>query len=460
MTIFFYFFLFFSIFLFIKSILFWLYLWQLKEYRFDRFWAEYGGAQKLLRFWLFGGGRKFWQPKWTSKAILIFAASLLVIGLWALALSHRTTAAQIIYLAYLYLLLPIIVSLIVFLFKIPTYSAKQIIYRRAAQKIAGMKNSTVIGITGSYGKSSTKEFLAQILARKFKVAKTPENINSEIGVAKFVLNNLRPDADIFIVEMGAYKIGEIKRICEIVKPKIGILTGISEQHLALFGSLENIKKAKFELIESLPTDGLAVFNGENKTCLELAERWKGKKIVYHNANLRMYANAANLPAHYRLNLSGAVSVVKYLGVTDREIGEAIREIDFTDKMIKSYVGKNKALIIDDTYSANPDGVSAALDYLGSRLESTKIIIMPCLIELGNAAEAVHQKIGRKIKDVCDLAIIITPDYFEDIKLEAGGKALLMKNPDKIKDFLEKKLNANTVVLLEGRLSEAIIDFLK
>ena len=111
-----------------KAVLFWLYLWQLKEYRWDRFWAEYGRAQKLLRFWFFSGGRKFWQPKWTSKAISIFAASLSVISLWLLALSHRATASQIIYLVYLYLLIPIIVSLIVFLFKIPTYSAKQIIY--------------------------------------------------------------------------------------------------------------------------------------------------------------------------------------------------------------------------------------------------------------------------------------------------------------------------------------------
>lgn len=444
----------------IKSALFWIYLWQLKEYRFDRFWAEYGAPRKLLRFWLFSGGRKFWQPKWTAKAILIFAASLLVIGFWLLAISHRATSAQIIYLAYLYLLVPIIVSLIISLFKIPTYFIKQIIYRRAAQKIAGMKNLIVIGITGSYGKSSTKEFLAQILADKFKVEKTPENVNSEIGVAKFVLNNLSEETEIAIIEMGAYKIGEIKRICEIIKPQIGILTGINEQHLALFGSLENIKKAKFELIESLPADGLAVFNGENKYVAELREKWKEKKIVYHNANLRMYANAANLPWHYRLNLSGAMAVAKYLGMTDEEIREAIRKISLSEKMLKTYTGRNKVLLIDDTYSANSDGVLAALDYLGSRLESTKIVIMPCLIELGKTAAVVHQKIGRKIKDICDFAIIITPDYFKDIRQEAGDKALLIKNPDKIKDFLEKKLNVNTVILLEGRVPQSIIDAVK
>lgn len=439
----------------IKAALFWAYLWQLKEYRWDRFWAEYGRPFKPLRFWLFSGGRKFWQPKWTTKAISIFAVSLLVVGLWLLALGNRETASQIIYLVYLYLLLPIIVSFIVFLFKIPTYSVKRMIFRRASQKIAGMKNLVVIGITGSFGKSSTKEFLAQILSREFKVAKTPENVNSEIGVAQFILDNLTPDTEIFVVEMGAYRRGEIKRIGGIVKPKIGILTGINEQHLGLFGSLENIKRAKFELIESLPPDGLAVFNGENKHTLELAEKWKGNKIIYRHKDFPV-----NIPNHYKLNLAASVDVVKYLGMSDREIEEGIRTINLSGKIFKTYIGKNKALIIDDTYSANPDGVLAALDYLGSRLESTKIIIMPCLIELGRAAPAVHQKIGRKIKNVCDFAIIITPDYFSDIKKEAVGKAVLMENSNKIREFLEKKLGANTVILLEGRIPQNIIDIVK
>jgi UDP-N-acetylmuramoyl-tripeptide--D-alanyl-D-alanine ligase len=375
-----------------------------------------------------------------------------------------------------YLLAPLTTTFLVTLFKIPTFFIKRAIFQKAKGKIVRTKKLIVIGITGSYGKSSTKEFLAQILAKKFKVMRTPENVNSEIGVAKFILNNLShrknqyidlrsqyiEKSEVFIVEMGAYKIGEIKRICEIVKPKIGILTGINEQHLGLFGSLENIKKAKFELIESLPPNGLAVFNGENKYVAEMAGKWEGKKIIYTtkyemNTKIRNYEK---FPKHYLLNLAGAIEVAKYLGMVDEEIEKAIREIDFTAKTFKIYTGKNKVLIIDDTYSANPDGVLAALDYLGSRLESTKIVIMPCLIELGEAASAVHQKIGRKIKDISDFAIIITPDYFRDIKKEAGDKALLMKNSGRIGDFLKNKLNSNTVILLEGRIPQNIIDIVK
>ncbi|MCX6702687.1 MAG: UDP-N-acetylmuramoyl-tripeptide--D-alanyl-D-alanine ligase [Candidatus Wolfebacteria bacterium] len=440
----------------VKAILFWVYLWQIKEYRLDRFLAEYGDSKKLLKFWIFGGGRSFKQPKWTAKAILIFAVVFAVAVVLALPVPYDLTLP---FYLVIYLFSPTLVFLAVFLFKIPTVFTKKIIYFRAARKIAKMKNLTVVGITGSFGKSSTKEFLAQILSRKFRVAKTPANQNTEIGIAKFVLAGLPETAEIFVVEMGAYKMGEIKRICGIVKPQIGILTGIDEQHMALFGSIENTQKAKFELIENLPKDGFAVFNGENKYTRELGEKWRERN---HNANMRMYANTANvanvenLPPHYLLNLAGVIEVAKYLGMSDVEIEEAIKRIDFSDKGMKTFIGKNNVLVIDDTYSANPDGVMAALDFLARQPRKYKIIIMPCLIELGLASKEIHRKIGKKIKEVCDLAIITTRDYFTEIKNEAGSKAILENNSGKVKELLKDKLNSDTVILLEGRLSQGII----
>ncbi|GAI48689.1 unnamed protein product, partial [marine sediment metagenome] len=131
------------------------------------------------------------------------------------------------------------------------------------------KNLLVVGITGSYGKTSTKEFLATVLSKRFNVLKTKEHQNSEIGISRCILNELKPEHKVFIVEMGAYGKGGIKLLCDIAKPKIGILTGMNEQHLALFGSQENIIKTKYELIENLPSDGMAIFNGNNKYCSEL-----------------------------------------------------------------------------------------------------------------------------------------------------------------------------------------------
>ncbi|MBI4837264.1 MAG: UDP-N-acetylmuramoyl-tripeptide--D-alanyl-D-alanine ligase [Candidatus Portnoybacteria bacterium] len=506
--------------IFTKSGLFWVYLWQTKEYRLDRFWAEYGHPKKLGKFWLFSGGRKFHQPIHTIKSILIYFFSLAVAELAIFVLLKMFFGGilanfwlLIISLIVLYLLMPLIVSFHVFVFFIPTVIVKRIIYRLAAGKMRKIDNLTVIGITGSYGKSSTKEFLAQILEKKFWVIKTPENINSEIGVAKFVLKNVdtsghsvlrfcHPEGAqrpkdltnddkilrfvqndkkmIFIVEMGAYKRGEIKRICDIVRPKIGIITGVNEQHLALFGSIENIKKAKFELVESLPDDGLAVFGGDNRYCMEMSESHGGKKAVCHSAGLPFNVSIAyqggELPRHYLSNIAIAVEVARYLGMKDEEIKEAVASLKLSDRMTKIYSGKNGVLIIEDTYSANLDGVLAALDCLAQQKQKTKIIVMPCLIELGKAAEEAHHRIGKRIGEVCDLAIITTPDYFSIIKKEVGSvvststslstslsnqdKAVLAVEPAKAIEFLKDKLNLDAAVLLEGRLANEIVEFLK
>ena len=399
-----------------KSSLFWLSLWQTKEYRLDRFWAEYGHPKRLAKFWLFSGGRKFRQPINTAKSLLIHFVSLAVVGILMFFLLKiffggvlTSYWLLIISLIILYLLMPLIVSFNVFVFYIPTVVIKRIIYRLAAEKMRQMNDLTVVGITGSYGKSSTKEFLAQILEKKFNVIKTPENINSEIGVAKFVLKNVdlmtcrgrssakcrgTTSADIgktvFIVEMGAYKRGEIKRICDIVKPKIGIITGINEQHMALFGSVENIKKAKFELIESLPEDGLAIFSGDNKYCLEMSEAHRGKRVICHGFGLPFHVSISyrggEIPHHYLSNIATAVEVARYLGMKDDEIQEAVASLKLSDRMTKIYSGKNGVTVIEDTYSANPDGALSAMDYLDGQKQKTKIVVMPCLIELGRAAE--------------------------------------------------------------------------
>lgn len=437
-----------------KSTLFWTYVLQLKEYRFDRFWAEYGRAKTIIKFWIFSGGRKLYAPVWTIKTIFIFLISSTPLIVLALPAVYRSLGLPV--YIFIYFLMPLLVIAAVFLLGIPTYIVRQYLCRSAKEKISRAKSLTVVGVTGSYGKSSTKEFLSQLLSEKFKVAKTPGNINTEIGISQFILKNLKPDDEILIVEMGAYKSGEIKKMCEIVKPKIGILTGISEQHLALFGSLEMVKKAKYELIDCLPSNGLALFNGENEYCLELSKKWRGNKIIYRN----MHDLCPDLPSHYGLNISGAVEAARYLGMTDREIAEAVGRIRLVDRMMKSFLGRNGSLIIDDTYSANPDGVFAALNYLALQPQKNKVVVMPCLIELGHASVDIHRKIGALLYKNRISAIITTSAYFQVIKDKAGEKAVLETNPEKVVELLDRKMNPDTAVLLEGRLPEIIMKSLR
>jgi len=314
-----------------KAILFWLYLWQLKEYHIGRFLDHFQtekGRQLLLNklvflkifllllslalsydnwpiqvdylidllllsliFILFGLyflesfkvfkdflEKTIKKPVWTKKSLFLTSISLIpVIALFLVLLFGNidTFSAMLAF----DILTPAIVSVIVLFFQPFAVLGRNQIIKKASEKRAQFQNLLVIGITGSYGKTSTKEFLATILSERFKVLKTAEHQNSEVGISQCILNDLKPEHEIFICEMGAYNRGGIKLLCDIAKPKIGILTGINEQHMAIFGSQKNIVKGKYELIESLPEDGLAIFNGDNEYCFELYKRTLIKKRV-------------------------------------------------------------------------------------------------------------------------------------------------------------------------------------
>ena len=238
----------------------------------------------------------------------------------------------------------------------------------------------------------------------------------------------------------------------MVKPKIGILTGINEQHLSTFGSLGNIINAKFELIENLPKNGIAFFNAKNKYCLELYQKCKIKKFLY----------GQKAEFSEEENILGAMAVAKELGMTEEEISKSVEENEIKFGGIKI----NGLNIIDATYSANPDSVISHLKYLKS-WPGKKIIIMPCLIELGSASKEVHQRIGRKIAEVCDLAIITTEDYFEEIKKgaishESGvreSRILFLAKPKEIFEKIKAFSQAGDVVLLESRVPSELKNLL-
>ncbi|MGB9762828.1 MAG: aminotransferase class I/II-fold pyridoxal phosphate-dependent enzyme [Minisyncoccia bacterium] len=326
---------------------------------------------------------------------------------------------------------------------------KKRIIKKAQIKRQQFKNLLVIGITGSYGKTSTKEFLAEILSTKFQVLKTKEHVNAEIGIAQTILNDLKKEHQIFIAEIATYYKGGVKEICQFLKPQIGIITGVNEQHLALFGSMENLLAGEggWELIESLPEDGKVFLNGKNEICRQIYEKIKIKKYLY----------GQDAPL-LKENIEGAKMVAKELGMSEEEIERAAEKIKNKIPGIEFKQGINKIKIIDATYSANPDGVMAHLEYLKS-FPGKKVIIMPCLIELGKAAKEVHRRIGKKIAEVCDLAIITTKDRFKEIKEEAKEKAIFLKNPKKIFNKIESFCQENDMVFLEGRLSPEIIKLL-
>ena len=391
------------------------------------------------------------RPVFTKKTILI---SVLAIGFAILVpiflfYSRYLLVGFAFWLLIIDIFTPIFVSLIVLLLQPLAVIGRSRIIKKAKEKRGTFKNLLVIGITGSYGKTSTKEFLYTILSQKYNVLKTKEHQNSEVGISQCILNDLKPDHEIFICEMGAYGKGGIKLLCDIAKPKIGILTGINEQHMATFGSLENIIKTKYELIESLPKDGVAFFNAKNQYCAELYQKTQIKKILY-GKEATFFGEE---------NISGARAAAKEVGMTDEEIFSALQKIENKLPGIKQKRGTNGPIIFDATYSANPDSVIGHLDYLKT-LPGKKIIIMPCLIELGKASKEVHERIGRKIAEVCDLAIITTKDRFKEIKEGAGDKAIFLENPKEIFEKIKSFCKEGDLVLLESRVPSQLIKQLK
>ncbi|MCK4592146.1 UDP-N-acetylmuramoyl-tripeptide--D-alanyl-D-alanine ligase [Candidatus Parcubacteria bacterium] len=409
------------------------------------------------------------RPKLTFKIILIFFIEAtfyfsFFVFYWIPAFAGMTRpAVLILLLLFIYLITPFLIATIILLTNPFFNFQKRIIKKKATEKMKGLKKVKVIGITGSYGKTSTKEFLYAILNQKYKVVKTEGNNNTNIGVAYTVLNKVSDKYDYFICEMGAYKIGEIAEICKIVKPEVGILTGINEQHIDLFGSIENTVKAKFELIEALPENGLAVINEKLKNQNGKLQ-FKIKNVKYFSLNnvndikvcqdyvgfnYKNYKFKTNLLGkHYIENILSAIMIAECLGISLDEIAKAVEKIKPTEFMIRKLYGPNNSIFIDDSYSANPDGVIAALDYLDEAYQDyKKIIVFPGIIELGNKSKEVHQKLFSKIDKICDFAYILNTEYRIQ---NTNNKFVFEKDFNKVARMLKNNLNEKSVVLFESR----------
>ncbi|MGB9598334.1 MAG: Mur ligase family protein, partial [Minisyncoccales bacterium] len=368
--------------------------------------------------------------------------------------------------------------------------------------IEGMKNLLTVGIVGSYGKTSTKEFLFKILSRKFNVLKTKNHQNSEIAIAKTVLEELKKNHQVFIAEIGAYNKGQVAFLAKIIQPKVGLITGVNEQHLATFGSMENLLASEGggELINFLSEkNGFLFLNGNNFYCQEIFQKkTEIKKIITFVAfpgkeiprlrfdflvkdikieKLRLDFEvetkkekmrfSVRLPGFHHLeNLILAIACAReFFKISWEEIREVLENISPQDSSFKFIETKKGFFILDSTYSANPQSVISHLDYL-SLFEKKKILVFPGLIELGRKTKEIHEKIGEKIGQTCDLLILTNDDFLEEIKKGIQkygwekGRILLIEDPKKIFEKIREILEAGDVVLLEGRMPSLISFLLK
>ncbi len=271
---------------------------------------------------------------------------------------------------------------------------RRLVKTRVRNKIRSLKNLKVIGITGSYGKTSTKEFLYQILKQKYRVLRTPESYNTVFGIAKVVDLELDKNYDVFICEMGAYKRGEIKELCWMVEPDYGMLTGINEQHLERFGSMENIIKAKNELVDYvLSKKGQVVINSAIPPLSSPPKLGGEREGVYYYGK-----DVYNHPSLQ--NIEGAMRMAKILGVTQKP--KLFLQPDHRLKVIKR--GENLT-IIDDAYSANVTGFEMAIKFM-QKFPGYKIVVTPGITELGPQTSEIHILLGKLIDQVSDMVVLV------------------------------------------------------
>lgn len=305
-------------------------------------------------------------------------------------------------------------------------------YNDAASRLASMPDLKIIGVTGSYGKTSTKHYLHRILSEQYDTLMTPGNFNTTLGVVRTIREHLKPYNEVFVVEMGAKEVGDIKEICDLVHPQAGIVTAVGPQHLESFKTMDNIQSTKFELVDSLPADGFAVINNDfekiadrevnNVNCLRYAVSnaesagLTARDISYGPTGTdftAVSANGWNLRLHTRLvgecnisNLLAAIAVARHFGVSDEKIKYAVGEIEQVEHRLSIRRAPGGTVVIDDAYNSNPVGSAMALDVLAGMKDGRRIVVTPGMVELGEQTYERNRSFGEKIAECADIAVIV------------------------------------------------------
>lgn len=377
---------------------------------------------------------------YTKRAIRMLVTAgfltLLVFIPWAVIRDTRIYLATV---ALLSLCCPVVILVANWVNQPIELSIKRYCIRDAKKRLKSNPELITIGVTGSYGKTSVKYILSTLLQAEYNVLMTPESYNTPMGVVITVRNHLRPTHEIFVCEMGARHVGDIKELCDIVHPDHGIITSVGPQHLETFHTLDNIKKTKFELADALPDSGTVFLNGEDANIRACTPR-PGQKAVsygltsactYYADNISCSSRGTSFTAHtpdgrsavITARLIGAHNVINIIGAIAIccELGIPLEKLKIQAKKLESVphrlqlIRQGNGLIIDDAYNSNPSGAKAAIDAL-ALFDGFKILVTPGMVELGEKQAELNRYFGAYAAGVCDYVILVgqRPDILEGL----------------------------------------------
>jgi UDP-N-acetylmuramoyl-tripeptide--D-alanyl-D-alanine ligase len=366
-------------------------------------------------------------------------------------------------------------------------------FRKAAKTRLQAANVTTIGITGSYGKTSTKTYLAHLLTPSFKTYPTPKSFNTEMGVSRAINEDLDPQAgyQYFIAEMGAYVPGEIRRICKLTQPTISVVTAVGPMHLERFGTIENIVKAKYEIVENLPPDGIAFFNGDDWRVRGMAERgYPSERVLvsqeglpqarYQASNLQQGMTGLQfdmldthtgdqvafqtplIGLHNVTNILLASAVAHHLGVSLATIAERVRTLESADHRLRVNALPNGITIIDDAYSANPVGAVNALAVLNLNQNGRRIVITPGMVELGPLQDEENFKLGQKLTETATDIVLVGIEQTRPLQRGVAStsfdpaRLLVVDTFSEARDWFQGQVRAGDAVLFLNDLPDTYL----
>ncbi len=443
--------------------------------------------------------------QWTARAARVGAVALAVAGLVVVcavdaagvALPAPQAAGRYVFgaiagLALVGLLAPAFVLAAAWILA----PAERVIARKfLAQATRRMQRYTgrVLGITGSYGKTSTKYIVADLLSARYRVLKTPAGVNTTMGITRVIREELKDEHGVFIVEMSAYGPGEIREVCDVVHPSLGILTAVGVQHLERFGTPERIAEAKYELLAALPPGGPAVINADDAVCRRLAERARteGKRVLLYGmgdggADLAVRGTDIAVSArgtafrvvtadgqaeHFetkllgRWNLSnvlGGIAAAVEWGVPLAAMKPAVAGLAPAPRRLEVHE-EGGVIRILDVANANPRGAEMALEVLAQFTGGSRILITPGMVELGPIEADENRRFGEQAAAVCDYVVLVGPEQTRPIRqglLDRGFPAervLAARRAQDVADLLAGIVRPGDILLYENRLPDTYLE---
>lgn len=457
-----------------------LYIFQLLEYdsrAFLQWFSKYPLERNLQR-----KHSIVWSKKLLLLAVLTVFLMFIPVFLLCYALYKSTLLGVLLFVLFQYIAPFFIIAAKFLLYPVEMYTKKKIL-SAARTKRQRLKNLTVIAIVGSFAKTSTKDMLYTLLWKDFRVVKTPKSFNTPLSVARTLLSDVKENTEVFIVEMDAYKPGEIDELCRLVNPKIGIITAIAPQHLERFGSMETLAQTQFEIAQHIQSNGVLILNSSSEWIMKLTRDYpsvkkhfyglrenddvrvtdvrqlaEGLALILHTSRDSVDLSIPLYGEHHALNFAGAASAALMVGLPVSAIQRRASLLLPTPHRLE--VKKLGAVtLIDNSYNSNPAAFDASLQVLQVVPGSQKIIITPGFIEVGKDQSAENKKLAQKAAKIANEFIIVGENAKADLLQGLESTQFPKKNVYTVKStqealqLLREIAPPQSVVLIENDLPD-------